>query len=146
MSSCKSISWDWKISRLEIFTEAPFNVLRELFLFSRLEGTRNFFITSSPAQCIKYSIEMELETCEKVSIIRGYHVYQAVWTAAIGEELLCKREAHNATTARWVGYIVHLVAQSERISESTSQLVRSRWKAGKTSASCIPCVKSEVSI
>ena len=28
--------------------------------------------------------------------VRGYHVYQAIWTAAIGEELLCEREPTNA--------------------------------------------------
>ena len=27
------------------------------------------------------------------SAIRGYHVYKEVWDAAIGEELLCRREA-----------------------------------------------------
>ena len=28
--------------------------------------------------------------------VRGYHVYQAIWTAGIGEELLCEREPTNA--------------------------------------------------
>ena len=28
--------------------------------------------------------------------VRGYHVYQAIWTAAIGEELVCVREPTNA--------------------------------------------------
>ena len=29
------------------------------------------------------------------SAIRGYHVYKEVWDAAIGEELLCRRETGN---------------------------------------------------
>lgn len=28
--------------------------------------------------------------------VRGYHVYQAVWDAAVGEVLVCKREPTNA--------------------------------------------------
>lgn len=31
-----------------------------------------------------------------VSCVRGYHVYQDVWTAAIGEELVCQLERGNA--------------------------------------------------
>ena len=29
------------------------------------------------------------------SRIRGYHVYRTVWTAVLGEELLCERETGN---------------------------------------------------
>ena len=32
---------------------------------------------------------------ERVLCIRGYHVYQAIWTAAIGEVLPCVRELTN---------------------------------------------------
>lgn len=32
----------------------------------------------------------------KRSVVRGYHVYKDVWTAAIGEELVCKRERGNS--------------------------------------------------
>ena len=28
--------------------------------------------------------------------IRGYHIYQEVWAAAIGEELVCERKPHNS--------------------------------------------------
>lgn len=35
--------------------------------------------------------ERDLPCC-----VRGYHVYQAIWTAAIGEELVCEREPTNA--------------------------------------------------
>ena len=27
--------------------------------------------------------------------VRGYHVYQAIWVAAVGEELACEREPTN---------------------------------------------------
>ena len=33
--------------------------------------------------------------CEYFSKIRGYHIYKDIWTAAIGELLLCKREVRN---------------------------------------------------
>ena len=28
--------------------------------------------------------------------VRGYHVYESIWVAAIGEELQCQRELSNA--------------------------------------------------
>ena len=37
--------------------------------------------------------EMTLSIC---SSIRGYHIYNAVWTTSIGEELSCEREVTNA--------------------------------------------------
>ena len=36
---------------------------------------------------------MELEVD---SAVRGYHVYQSIWTPTIGETLICKREGGNA--------------------------------------------------
>ena len=33
---------------------------------------------------------------QKLECVRGYHVFQTMWTAAIGEELVCTREATNA--------------------------------------------------
>ena len=35
------------------------------------------------------------DACEYFSQIRGYHVYKEIWTAAIEELLLFKREARN---------------------------------------------------
>ena len=37
-------------------------------------------------------VEFELPCC-----VRGYHVYQSVWTAVIGEELFCDREPTNTS-------------------------------------------------
>ena len=34
--------------------------------------------------------------CEFQSCIRGYHVYEAVWTPVIGEVLTCARETTNS--------------------------------------------------
>ena len=31
------------------------------------------------------------------SVVRGYHVYQTIWEAAIGEELPCKAESGNCS-------------------------------------------------
>ena len=36
--------------------------------------------------------EYEIQAC-----VRGYHVYQAIWLAAIGEQLTCTRETGNPT-------------------------------------------------
>ena len=33
-----------------------------------------------------------MEEYETVSCVHGYHEYQGVWMAAVGEELCCKRE------------------------------------------------------
>lgn len=37
-------------------------------------------------------MELHLQCC-----VRGYHIYKAIWTAAIGEELPCIRETSNVT-------------------------------------------------
>ena len=36
-----------------------------------------------------------MATFEKDCCVRGYHVYQRVWDAAIGENLICRREPIN---------------------------------------------------
>ena len=36
-----------------------------------------------------------MATFEKDCCVRGYHVYQRVWDAAIGETLTCRREPTN---------------------------------------------------
>ena len=35
---------------------------------------------------------MEYETNTFESMVRGYHVYQEVWVAAVGEEFSCARK------------------------------------------------------
>ena len=37
-----------------------------------------------------------MESCETECCVRGYHVYQRIWGAAIGEVLDCDREPDNA--------------------------------------------------
>ena len=37
----------------------------------------------------------DLEIFEKECCVRGYHEYQAIWDAAIDEELPCEHEVHN---------------------------------------------------
>ena len=36
-----------------------------------------------------------METFEKATCVRGYHVYNAVWEAVVGDELECRRETSN---------------------------------------------------
>ena len=38
---------------------------------------------------------MATGTFEKDCCVRGYHIYQRVWDAAIGENLICRREPTN---------------------------------------------------
>ena len=40
--------------------------------------------------------QLIMEEFERPCYIRGYHIYQEVWTAAVGEELVCEREPHNS--------------------------------------------------
>ena len=37
----------------------------------------------------------ELEEYEVMSCVRGYHIYQLIWDASIGEMLRCKSDDHN---------------------------------------------------
>ena len=39
--------------------------------------------------------EITMETFERELCVRGYHVYQRIWTAAVGEVLHCEREPTN---------------------------------------------------
>ena len=48
---------------------------------------------------------MKMETFGKESCVRGYHIYQEQWEAAIGEELECQRERGNAADAYAVSVI-----------------------------------------
>ncbi len=38
-----------------------------------------------------------MEEYERACCVRGYHIYQAIWTAAVGEVLACEREPRNTT-------------------------------------------------
>ena len=38
-----------------------------------------------------------MATCERASCVRGYHVYQDVWSASVGEVLPCERESTDST-------------------------------------------------
>ena len=38
----------------------------------------------------------ESEEYEVMSCVRGYHIYQLIWDASIGEMLRCKSDSHNS--------------------------------------------------
>ena len=40
--------------------------------------------------------EITMETFERELCVRGYHVYQRIWMAAVGEVLHCEREPTNS--------------------------------------------------
>ena len=37
----------------------------------------------------------EMDSSERSCCVHGYHVYERIWNATIGEELLCEREMDN---------------------------------------------------
>ena len=39
--------------------------------------------------------QLIMEEFERPWSVQGYHIYQEVWTAEVGEELVCEREPHN---------------------------------------------------
>ena len=41
-----------------------------------------------------------METFERELCVRGYHVYQRIWTAAVEEVLHCEREPTNSRDIR----------------------------------------------
>ena len=53
------------------------------------------------------------------TMVRGYHVYKDIWTAAVGEELTCRREKFNAADPFAVA-----VVKEERGSLSSPRGVR----------------------
>ena len=51
------------------------------------------------ADCLRKNFngcEIMMETFEQELCVRGYHVYQRIWTAAVGEVLHCEREPTNS--------------------------------------------------
>ena len=49
--------------------------------------------------------EITMETFERELCVRGYHVYQRIWTAAVGEVLHCEREPTNSRDTLWLSNI-----------------------------------------
>ena len=48
--------------------------------------------------------EITMETFERELCVRGYHVYQRIWTAAVGEVLHCEREPTNSRDIRALNF------------------------------------------
>ena len=48
-------------------------------------------MTSNTSRSLKKMGEYERDCC-----VRGYHVYQEIWEAAVGEMLACERQPRNA--------------------------------------------------
>ena len=44
----------------------------------------------------QYLYAVKMETFERESMIRGYHIYKTTWAATVGEELECQRETTNS--------------------------------------------------
>ena len=40
--------------------------------------------------------QLVMEEFEQPCCIQGYHVYQKIWTAVVGEELVCEKEPDNS--------------------------------------------------
>ena len=85
------------------------------FLFSRMstggrlcvmngDGTQGTIVYSRGKLLMFYFSEKEVQDCslsqmptfEYESCIRGYHVYQTIWSSGIGEVLSCRQEPRKA--------------------------------------------------
>ena len=77
-------------------------MLKLIFLY---EFFQNFFLRLNNA-CAVSIVELRQAAMDGWSCcIRGYHEYQAVWTAAIGETLFCVREPTNPSDRYAVGVV-----------------------------------------
>ena len=53
----------------------------------------------------RVTCQKSMETFQKESCVRGYHIYRELWDAVVGEELECQREHGNATDMNAVAVI-----------------------------------------
>ena len=68
------------------------------------DGTQGTIVYSRDKLLTFYFSEKELQDCsllkmptfEYESCIRGYHVYQSIWSSSVGEVLSCRQEPRNA--------------------------------------------------
>ena len=63
--------------------------------------------------------EITMETFERELCVRGYHVYQRIWTAAVGEVLHCEREPTNSRDRYAVAVKIFVSRTFTKISQST---------------------------
>ena len=88
--------WDFELFRVLIF-EDPLRQGHTLKL-DAIKTTPLFFHTCVEiiADSVKYELTMsELRSCVMEAMIRGYHEYQSIWEAEVGENLTCIREPGN---------------------------------------------------
>ena len=88
--------WDFELFRVLIF-EDPLRQSHTLKL-DAIKTTPLFFHTCVEiiADSVKHELTMsELRSCVMEAMIRGYHEYQSIWEAEVGENLTCIREPGN---------------------------------------------------
>ena len=73
-----------------------------------------------------------MEVCERSSSVRGYHVYKTIWDAAIGEDLVCKREPSNEHDR----YAVAIKKDEVIIGHLPRKISRSLFLRRESSISC----------
>ena len=73
-----------------------------------------------------------MEVCERSSSVRGYHVYKTIWDAAIGEDLVCKREPSNEHDR----YTVAIKKDGVIIGHLPRKISRSLFLRRESSISC----------
>ena len=71
--------------------------------------------------------EITIETFERELCVRGYHVYQRIWTAAVGEALHCEREPTNSRDRYAVAVKIFRALASPRFRVSDPQI--SAWSS-----------------
>ena len=80
------------------------NISCEKFLWSKifvLWATTKFFKRVASFGC------QDMETCERACCVEGYHFYQHIWSAAVGEVLFCEGKPTLLVIGRRFCHIAH---------------------------------------
>jgi len=94
--TCYFIPYNGLILKGKFSKNSPKNYFRKI-------NFRNFAISSVCAAKNIFGVSVEImaaSTCstgavEVSTVVRGYHVYQEIWTAPLGEVLFCQQETNN---------------------------------------------------
>ena len=93
-SRVKSIKlWKSTVNENRFFTHSPQNRQR----FSEDDAMAQVFSTQTNAALFVWRRIDEEAVFVVESVVRGYHVYHAIWEAVVSEELLCNAEAGNCS-------------------------------------------------
>ena len=90
------IPYSSKLSRSKTFV--IFQILLSIKYFVNSKIFRDIFVKHATATRAKMSevLSEVVTSFTREAMVRGYHIYNSIWEAYIGEELSCQREEDNA--------------------------------------------------